>query len=97
LGVVPTTLSSNEGTKLAKDIADGIFELATEREVLEEQKKTLELINVPTHYMGIHVINSVSFDAELPEAKQVAIDRINRALSSTDEAVLDSVPERHSI
>lgn len=97
LGVVPTTLSANEGTKLAQDIADGTFELATEREVLEEQIKTLELIDVATHYMGIHVINSVSFDAELPKGKQVAIDRVNRALTNTDKAVLDSVPQRHSI
>ncbi len=97
LGIVPTTLSSNEGTKLAHDIANGTFELATEREVLQEQKKTLELIDVPTLYMGIHVINSISFDAELPKNKQGAIDRINYALSNTDEAILDSVPERHSI
>lgn len=97
LGVVPTTLSSNEGTKLARDIAEGNFALASEREVLEEQKKTIELINVPTYYMGIHVINSLSFDAELPRDKQKAIDRINHALATTDEAILDSVPERHSI
>jgi radical SAM superfamily enzyme YgiQ (UPF0313 family) len=97
LGIVPTTLSSNKGTKLAQDIASGTFELATEREVLEEQKKTIELVNVPTHYMGIHVINSLSFDAELPKDKQRAIDRINHALSTLDKEILDSVPERHSI
>lgn len=97
LGIVPTTLSPNEGTKLAKDIADGTFELAIEREVLEEQKKTIELIEVPTYYMGIHIINSVSFDAELPKDKQGAIDRITQTLSNTDEEILDSVPERHSI
>jgi len=44
LGIVPTTLSPNEGTQLAKDIADGTFELATERELFEEQKKTIELL-----------------------------------------------------
>lgn len=97
LGIVPTTLSPNEGTKLAQDIASGTFELATDREVLEEQKKTIELVDVPTYYMGIHVINSLSFDAELPKDKQGAIDRINHALSTTDEAKLDSVPVRHSI
>lgn len=97
LGIVPTTLSPNEGTQLAKDIADGSFKLATEREVLEEQKKTIELVDVPTYYMGIHVINSISFDAELPRDRQKAIDRVSYALSNTNEAVLDSVPERHSI
>ena len=97
LGIVPTTLSPNEGTQLAKDIANGTFEVATEREVLEEQKKTLELVDVPTYYMGIHVINSLSFDAELPKGKQSAIDKVNQALLNTEKTVLDSVPERHSI
>jgi len=97
LGIVPTTLSPNEGTKLAQDVSDGTFELATEREVFEEQKKTIELIEVPTYYMGIHVINSLSFDTELPQGRQGAIEKINSALSHTDDTILDSVPVRHSI
>ena len=97
LGIVPTTLNANEGTQLAKDIAEGKFEMATEREVLEEQIKTLELVDVPTYYMGIHIINTVSFDAQLPKDKQAAIDRVNYVLTDADEAVLDSVPTRHSI
>ena len=97
LGIVPTTLSANEGTKLAADIASGNFEMATEREMLEEQKTTIELVEVPTYYMGIHVINSLSFDAELPKDRQGAVDRVNYALANTDEAILDSVPKRHSI
>ncbi len=96
-GIVPTTLNVNGGTQLEKDIAAGIFEMASEREVLEEQIKTLELIEVPTYYMGIHIINSVSFDAQLPGDKQAAIDRVRYVLLHTDKAVLDSVPERHSI
>jgi len=97
LGIVPTTLNTNEGTLLEKDIAEGSFKMASEREVLEEQIKTIELVNVPTYYMGIHVINSVSFDAELPKGKQGAIDRINYTLQNTEDKVLNSVPERHSI
>ncbi|TKG91473.1 radical SAM protein [Puteibacter caeruleilacunae] len=97
LGIVPTTLNVNEGTQLAKDIEEGKFEMATEREVLEEQIRTLELVNVPTYYMGIHVINTVSFDAQLPRDKKAAIDRVNYVISDTDETVLDSVPIRHSI
>lgn len=97
LGIVPTTLNANEGTQLAKDIEEGKFEMATEREVLEEQIKTLELVDVPTYYMGIHIINTVSFDAQLPRDRQNAIDRVKHVLSDADEAVLDSVPARHSI
>lgn len=97
LGIVPTTLSPNEGTQLAEDVASGTFEMATDREVLEEQKKTIELVNVHTRYMGIHVINTLSFDAELPRDRQRAIDRVDYALVNMDTSVLDSVPVRHSI
>lgn len=97
LGIVPTTLSPNDGTQLAKDVASGTFEIATDREVLEEQKKTIELVNVSTRYMGIHVINTLSFDAELPKDRQLAADRINYTLDNMSELDLDSVPVRHSI
>lgn len=97
LGIVPTTLNANEGTTLAKDIAERAFQMATEREVLEEQIKTLELVYIPTNYMGIHMINSVSFDAFLPNNEQAAIKRIAYIIINTDEAVLNSTPERYSI
>lgn len=97
LGIVPTTLSPNKSTQLAEDVANGTFELATDREVFEEQKKILELVHVPTRYMGIHVINTLSFDALLPRDKQLAIDRVDYALANMDTSVLDSVPIRHSI
>lgn len=97
VGIVPTTLNMNEGTQLEKDVADGRFEMANEREVLEEQIKTLELVDVPTVYMGIHIINTVSFDANLPNDKQGAIDRVHYVMKNTEESVLNSVPERHTI
>lgn len=97
LGIVPTTLNVNEGTKLATDVSNGNFEMATEREMLDEQIKTIELINIPTLYMGIHAINSVSFDAELPKNKDAAISRIKYVKENTTEEVLDSVPIRHTI
>jgi len=97
VGIVPTTLSPNEGTQLEKDIADGRFELASEREVLKEQIKTLELINVANNYMGIHIINSVSFDAQLPQQREWAIQRVENTIEALDEAYLNSVPQRHTI
>lgn len=97
LGVVPTTLNANEGTQLYDDVRDGKFELAPEGEVLDEQMKTLELIDVPTYYMGIHAINSVSFDAQLPKDKQGAIHRVQYAKENTSETDLNRVLDRHSI
>jgi hypothetical protein len=97
LGIVPTTLDVYKGTQLEADIKNGIFQMATGKEVLEEQIKTIELINVPTYYMGMHVINSVSFDSHLPKGKQDAIDKIKYVLNTTTESVLNSIPEYHSI
>ncbi|WP_282035847.1 radical SAM protein [Saccharicrinis aurantiacus] len=97
IGIVPTSLNVNEGTQLEADVNKGSFEMATEREVLEEQKKLIELVEVDTYYMGIHVINTVSFDSQLPKDKQASIDRINYVLSDKSASELDSVPVRHTI
>jgi len=97
LGIVPTTLNVNNGTQLEADITNGSFQMATEKEILEEQIKTIDLINVPTYYMGIHVINTVSFDTQLPKGKQEAVEKIMYVLNNTTESVLNSVPVRHSI
>ncbi|WP_281615001.1 radical SAM protein [Flammeovirga sp. SubArs3] len=97
LGIVPTTLNANEGTKLSFDVMNGDYEMATEKEVLEEQIKTIELIETATYYMGIHAINSVSFDAKLPQDKNAAINKLNYVLNTTDAARLNSVPVRHRI
>lgn len=98
VGIVPTTLSPAEGSKLAEDIANGQFTLATEREVFAEQKKLIELIELDNvAYLGIHIINSVSFDALLPRDKAKSIQRINDAMDNLSDARLDSVPLRHTI
>ena len=98
IGIVPTTLSPNEGSQLAIDVANGRFQLATEREVFEEQKRLIELVELDkVAYLGIHIINTVSFDAILPRDKDKSIKRINDAISKLDNNLLDSVPKRHSI
>ncbi|KXX70480.1 radical SAM protein [Flammeovirga sp. SJP92] len=97
LGIVPTTLNANKGTILENDVAKGTFSISTEREVLEEQIKTIELVNVPTLYMGIHAINSVSFDAQLPRDRNIIVEKLNEVILNTDDSLLDSVPFRHAI
>lgn len=98
VGIVPTTLSPAEGSQLAIDIKNGKFELATEREVLEEQKKIIELVDLEeVSYLGIHIINSISFDALLPRDKNQSIKRIDAAIAKASEAYLNSVPVRHTI
>lgn len=97
IGVVPTTLGANANSPLAHDIENGVYKLATELEVLEEQKKFIELIEIETEYLGIHGINTVTFDALLPRDKEESIRRVDAMIERLDNAYLSSVPERHSI
>lgn len=97
VGIVPTTLNVNEGTQLEADVESGVFEMPTDREVLEEQIRTIELIDAEIYYMGIHIINTVSFDAELPGDKESAINRIKYSMENMTDRELDRVPVRHSI
>ncbi len=53
-------------------------------------------IAVP-HFLTDSAVNCHIIDEVSTTGRQGAIDRINHALSTTDEASLDSVPVRHSI
>lgn len=96
-GVSITTLGAFGDSRLAKDVENGKFIPATEMEVLEEQKKMIELIDINTVYLGIHGINTVTFDALLPRDKEKAIKMVNTAIKKLDDTFLNSVPDRQSI
>lgn len=96
-GISITTMGAFGDSQLAKDVKSGIFEPATEFEVLEEQKKFIELIEVDTYYLGIHGINTVTFDALLPRDREIAIKKVNDSIEKLDDTFLNSVPERFSI
>ncbi|NPD46937.1 MULTISPECIES: radical SAM protein [unclassified Lentimicrobium] len=97
IGIVPTTLGANGGSPLAHDIEKGVYQLATELEVLEEQKKLIDLIEIETEYLGIHGINTVPFDSLLPRDKEKSIQRVDAMIERLDHNYLNSIPERHSI
>jgi radical SAM superfamily enzyme YgiQ (UPF0313 family) len=96
-GVSITTMGAFGESQLAKDVESGKFIPATELEVLEEQKKLIELIEVESTYLGIHGINTVTFDAFLPEDREKAIKKIDDAIENLGDEFLNSVPKRHSI
>lgn len=96
-GIVPTTLGAFGNSPLAEDVKKGVFTPATEMEVLEEQKKLIELIDIETYYLGIHGINSISFDAKFPQDQEHSIGRIEHAMKNLDPNYLNSVPVRNSI
>ncbi|WP_297086697.1 radical SAM protein [uncultured Draconibacterium sp.] len=96
-GVVPTTLGAFGESELANEVVNGNFTPATEQEVLEEQKKLIELIDIETDYMGIHALNTVAFDAKFPRDKQAAVARIEHAMEHLSENYLSSIPKRNSV
>ncbi|MCG8618004.1 MAG: radical SAM protein, partial [Desulfobacterales bacterium] len=97
VGVSMTTMGAFGESQLAEDVQTGKFVPATEREVLEEQKKMIELIEVDTVYLGIHGINSVTFDAVLPRDREKALKMVDDGARRLGDKILDSVPERHAI
>lgn len=98
IGMAPTTLGANEGSPMAEDVKNGKFEIAHEREVLEEMKKTIELVDSSELiYYGRHIINSIPFDCVLPRDREKAIETINWKMAEMEDHYLDSVPQRHTI
>lgn len=96
--IATTTLGAFGDSKLAEDVEKGIFDPATELEVLEEQKELLNLIDVDgIYYLGIHAINTVSFDAQLPKDRDKAIRAIDNAINTLDKEFLHGVQKRNSI
>lgn len=97
MAISTTTMGAFGDSQLADDVERGIFDPATELEVLEEQKKFIGLVAVDTAYLGIHGINTVTFDASLPRDRENAIKMVDDAIKKLDDTFLNSVPERHSI
>lgn len=93
-----TTLGFFEGTPLLNDVNNGTFTPASELEILEEQKKLIELIDVEnTHFASNHYINAVSVQGYLPKDKNAMINSIDYFIQTTDDSFLSSTAARSSI
>lgn len=98
MGLAPTTLNPNPGTKLWEDVERGSFKLATEGEIFEEMKTLIENVDIDgLQYLGRHAINTIPFDAIFPKDKEKAIEAINKTIDNVGEDYLNSIPKRHSI
>lgn len=98
MGLAPTTLNPNPGTKLWTDVQNGKFVLANEAEIFEEMKTLINNLDVNgLQYLGRHAINTIPFDAILPRDKDKALQVIDKTIETLDEAYLQSIPKRHSI
>lgn len=92
------TLGLFEGSKMHTDMLNGDFIPATELEILEEEIKVLELIdldNVP--FYGIHPTNASSISGMLPQDRDVMIAQLKDYIANADEDFLNSSKERNTL
>lgn len=93
-----TSLGFFDGSQIAKEVADGTFIPATEREILEEERKLIELIEVDNMpFFGNHPINAVSIRGTLPRDKERMIRLIDDSVKNTNELFLNGVAARSSL
>lgn len=92
------TLGLFEGAPMHTDMLKGNFVPATELEILEEEIKVLEHIeleNVP--FYGIHPTNSSSVSGMLPQDKEKMILQLKNYIKNADDDFLNSSKERKSL
>lgn len=69
--ILINTMSAFVGTRLDRDIKEGKFTPATERENLEEERDFLAALNLPdTYFWSLHPLDSVRIDGILCEKKK---------------------------
>lgn len=92
------TLAVFEGTEMHADVLNGEFSIATEREILVEEKeliKNLELDGIALY--GVHPTNIAKVSGLLPRDRNRMIATIDQALEETAPAFLDSQAERKGL
>lgn len=93
-----TSLGFFEGSPLTEEMKNCNFIPATELEILEEEKKLIELIEVdPIPFYGDHPINSVTIAGLLPQERDDMIDTINYVIETADKTFLNSSVIRSSL
>lgn len=93
-----TSLGIFEGSELSKEVHNGDFIPATELEILREERKLIELIEVENMpFYGNHPTNAINIVGNLPRDKQKMIKRIDDSIKDTDNKLLNGVGERYSL
>ncbi len=93
-----TTLGFFEGSAIANEVEQKIFTPATELEILEEEKKLIELIDVENiPFYGSHPINAAYVVGMLPADREDMIATIDDSIESADEKFLSSSAIRSSL
>lgn len=93
-----TSLGFFKGSRLARDVKKNRFFPATELEILEEEKKLIELIEVENMlFYGDHPINAASITGRLPDEREELIATINDEIEAADEEFLNNSADRSTL
>lgn len=97
--IIYTTMSAFPGTELDKDVKDGKFELAKEKEILTEEKVLLENLEQPeTFFWAAHALDSVKIEGNLNSRnREKMIRTLNHAIQTLDEDMFEKTFNRSSL
>ncbi|MBP3818003.1 MAG: radical SAM protein [Butyrivibrio sp.] len=97
--IIYTTMSVFPGTELEKDVENGKFIPAREKEILTEEKVILENLDLPdTYFWAAHSLDSVRLQDYLTkENRGKMIDTLDNAINTLDEDKFEKVFKRTSL
>jgi len=76
------------GTELEKDVEEGKFVLAGEKEILTEERIIIENIQMPDmHLWACHITNSVRLEGYIGRDRDWMVAKLNRNIDSMNEDV----------
>ena len=75
-------------SRLYREILDGNWREAGEREKLEEVRTLVESLDIPVIFAALGASNAVNLEGRLPEEQEVLISRLNGVLSRYSEREL---------
>lgn len=96
--ILLNTMSAFEGTVLDKDIRDGRFIPATEKEILQEEYALLQALELPdTYFWAIHPLDSVGVEGVLKTDKDRMLEKLGRAIETVDNSAYSRVSRRGTL
>ena len=91
-------MSAFVGTELEKDIQEGRFLPAGEREILMEERTLLENLDLPdTYFWGAHSLNSVMVDGLIGEEREEMLATLAHGIEHVDEAAINRTSRRGTL
>lgn len=90
-----TSLGVFEGSTLAKEVKENLFIPASEQEILGEEKKLIELIDVEgLEFFGDHPINTASISGVLPEDRVDMLETLEYVMAGAEKDFLENSAQR---